>query len=176
MQDRGLGLAEAAVQSAAMTTAARAHVHFEFFVPGSPVSVNRYGTAAYKNWRGDVHSESVKGGAWSGCLVATPCSVWIRYFQHLDARKDVDNILKAILDGLDGKAGAGHKMAMRVLHDDRDVERVVSQRTKLDFTTKISSRRLTVQEYAAALSALSHQASVFVSVGAAPNHARSVLR
>jgi hypothetical protein len=67
-------------------------------------------------------------------------------------------------------------MAMRVIHDDRDVERVVSQRTKIDFTTRISSRRLTVQEYAAAIAALSDQASVFVSVGAAPNHARSVLR
>jgi len=159
-----------------MITAARAHVHREFFVPGSPVSVNRYGTAAYKSWRCDVHYESVKGGAWSGCLVSIACSVRIRYFQHLDARKDVDNILKAILDGLDGKAGAGPKVAMRVIHDDRNVEHVVSQRTKIDFTTRISSRRLTVQEYAAAIAALSDQASVFVSVGAAPNHARSVLR
>ncbi len=152
------------------------HAHREFFVTGSPVSVNRYGTAAYRGWRGDVHTESVKGGSWSGCLVTTPCSVHIRYFQHLDARKDVDNILKAILDGLDGKAGKGPKMPMRVVHDDRDVERVISQRTKIGFATKLSSRSLTTQEYAAALAALSAQAAVFVSVGAAPSHARSVLR
>jgi Holliday junction resolvase RusA-like endonuclease len=157
-----------------MTIAAGAH--HEFFVTGSPVSVNRYGTPVYKNWRGDVHAESVKGAAWSGCLVSTPCSVHIRYFQHLDARKDVDNILKAILDGLDGKAGKGPKLPMRVIHDDRDVERVISQRTKIGFTTRISSRSLTVQEYAAALAALSAQAAVFVSVGAAPSHSRSVLR
>ena len=169
-------LTDATMQNAEMTTAAHAHIHREFFVTVSPVSVNRYGTADYKNWRSDVHFESVKGGAWAGCLVSTPCSVRIRYFQHLDARKDVDNILKAILDGLDGKAGAGAKMPMRVIHDDRNVERVVSQRTKIDFGTRISSRNLTVQEYAAALAALSDQASVFVSVGAAPNHARSVLR
>lgn len=163
-----------AVQNAAMTIVSRAHR--EFFVTGSPVSVNRYGTAAYRSWRGDVHAESVKGGTWSGCLVTTPCSVQIRYFQHLDARKDVDNILKAILDGLDGKAGKGPKLPMRVIHDDRDVERVISQRTKIGFATKISSRSLTVEEYAAALAALSSQASVFVSVGVAPNHARSVIR
>lgn len=163
-----------AVQNVTMTIAARAH--HEFFVTGSPVSVNRYGTLAYKNWRGDVHTASVKRGGWSGCLVSTPCSVHIRYFQHLDARKDVDNILKAILDGLDGKAGKGPKLPMRVIHDDRDVERVISQRTKIGFATKISGTRLTVQEYAAALAALSAQAAVFVSVGAAPNHARSMLR
>jgi len=159
-----------------MTSTPRAHVHREFFVTGSPVSVNRYGTPAYKNWRGEVHSESVKGAAWSGCLVSSSCSVTIRYFQHLDARKDVDNILKAILDGLDGKVGTVPQPALRVLLDDRHVERVVSQRTKLDFRTKLSSRWLTRNEYAAALAALSDQASVFVSVGAAPDHARSVLR
>ncbi|MBB3348352.1 hypothetical protein [Sphingomonas sp. BK069] len=150
--------------------------HREFFVTGSPVSVNRYGTPAYRNWRGDVHAESVKGGTWSGCLVTAACSVRIRYFQHLDRRKDVDNILKAILDGLDGKAGSGPKLPMRVIHDDRDVEKVVSQRTKIGFGTRLSGRRLTPEEYGAALAALSAQAAVFVSVGAAPNHARSVVR
>lgn len=140
------------------------------------MSVNRYGTLAYRNWRGEVHTESVNGVSWTGILVTAACSVHVRYFQHLDARKDVDNILKAILDGLDGKAGKGPKLPMRVIHDDRDVERVISQRTKISFATKISSRSLTVQEYAAARAALSEQAAVFVSVGAAPDHARSVLR
>ena len=151
-------------------------VNHEFFVPGSPVSVNRYGTAAYRDWRRDVHSESVSAGTWSGTLISTACSVRVRYYQHLDARKDVDNILKAVLDGLDGKAGNGPKMATRVIHDDGKVERVVSQRTKIDFATRINARRLAPQEYAAARAALSHQASVFVAVGAAPNHGRSVTR
>ncbi|APL95518.1 RusA family crossover junction endodeoxyribonuclease [Sphingomonadales bacterium 56] len=148
----------------------------EFFVPGSPVSVNRYGTAAYRDWRRDVHAESVRGVGWTGVFLASPCSVAIRYYQHLDARKDVDNILKAILDGLDGKAGTGAKQAHRVLHDDRDVERVVSQRTKIDYRTRIDGRRLRPHEFAAAYAALANQASVFVSVGDAPVHGRSVTR
>ena len=146
----------------------------EFFVSGSPASVNRYGSPAYYHWRGDVYAESIRHGGWSGCLVSSGCSVRIRYYQHLDARKDVDNILKAILDGLDGKAGAGTKTAFRVLHDDRDVEHVVSRRTKIDFTTHLDAARLRPEEYAAALSALSAQAAVFVSVGPAPDHSHSV--
>jgi hypothetical protein len=159
-----------------MSSATVGGLPHEFFVPGSPVSVNRYGTAAYRNWRSDVHAESVYGSSWSGCLVSGTCSVLVRYYQHLDSRKDVDNILKAILDGLDGKAGRGTKIAQRVLHDDRNVERVVSQRTKINFRTRIDGRRLRPPEYAAALAALSAQAAVFVSVRDAPDHRRSVTR
>lgn len=159
-----------------MSNTATRKLPHEFFVPGSPVSVNRYGTAAYRNWKRDVYAKSVEGGSWSGFLIPTGCSVRVRYYQHLDARKDVDNILKAILDGLDGKEGKGSKAETRVLHDDRHVERVVSQRTKIDFRTRINGRRLRPQEYAAALTALAAQAAVFVSVDTAPNHGRSVAR
>lgn len=163
------------VQTMPMTLASPIAAH-QFYVTGSPVSVNRYGTPAYRNWRGEVYSASVSGATWSGCLVAAACSVHIRYFQNLDARKDVDNILKAILDGLDGKVATGPKMDMRVMTDDRHVERVVSQRTKLVFETRLDARSLTQVEYAAAIAAMSAQASVFVSVGAAPKHSKSVLR
>lgn len=149
---------------------------FEFLVTGSPVSVNRYGTPAYRNWRSDVHAASVAGSTWAGCLMTGPCSVYIRYYQHLDARKDVDNILKAILDALDGKAAGGAKMITRVLYDDRDIEHVVSRRTRIDFTTRLNARSLRRDEYAAALAALSAQAAVFVSVRNAPDHNRSVTR
>jgi hypothetical protein len=148
----------------------------EFFVPGSPVSVNRYGTPAYRNWRHDVYNESVQGAYWTGCLIMGACSVLVRYYQHLDSRKDVDNILKAILDGLDGKVGRAPRPKKRVLHDDRTVERVVSQRTKISFGTRINGRLLRPQEYAAALAALRNQAAVFVSVKDPPNHSRSVTR
>ncbi|MCZ8280377.1 MAG: hypothetical protein O9313_18760 [Acetobacteraceae bacterium] len=148
----------------------------EFFVTGSPVSVNRYGTAAYRDWRSDVHTESVNGGSWSGCLVSGTCSILVRYFRRCDRQKDVDNILKAILDGLDGKVGGQTKQTIRVLLDDKHVERVVCQRTKIDFSTKINARRLRPQEYAAVLAALSNQAAVFVSVTDAPDHQRSVTR
>lgn len=149
---------------------------YEFFVPGSPVSVNRYGTPDYRNWRADVYAHSTASSAWVGCLVSTGCSVRIRYFWHLDRRKDVDNILKAILDGLDGKSGIGPKHLVRVLQDDRDIEHVVSQRTKLDFRTRLNARRLRPDEYAAARNALSGQAAVFVSVRPAPNHSWTVTR
>lgn len=148
----------------------------EFMVSGSPVSVNRYGTAAYRNWRSDVRTSSVASAGWTGYLVSSACSVHIRYYSHLDRRKDVDNILKAILDGLDGKVGTGSPQPHRVLRDDRDVEHVVSRRTRIDFLTRLDGRRLRRAEYAAALDALSSQAAVFVFVGAAPDHARSVTR
>lgn len=148
----------------------------EFFVTGSPVSVNRYGTIAYRNWRSDVHASSVANAGWTGSLHVHPCSVYVRYYQHLDRRKDVDNILKAILDGLDGKTQGHPKPSVKVLHDDRDVEHVVSRRTKVDFSTRLNGRRLKPAEYAAALAALSAQAAVFVSVGTSPDHAGSVTR
>lgn len=157
-----------------MTTHLHLTLPIEFHVPGSPASVNRYGTPTYRNWRSDVYSRSVGAGPWFGSLVLTPCSVRVRYFHHLDRCKDVDNILKAILDGLDGKAGPGQKLAMRVIDDDRNVEQVVSQRTKLDFSTRIRTRHLRLEEYSALRAALAGQAAVFVSVGLAPNHNRSV--
>jgi hypothetical protein len=148
----------------------------EFFVIGSPVSVNRYGTVAYRNWRTDVYVASVSAGSWSNCLVSGACSIFVRYFRRCDRQKDVDNILKAILDGLDGKDGGRTKHPNRVLSDDRHIERVVCQRTKIDFSTKINARRLRPQEYAAVLAALSNQAAVFISVTDAPDHRRSVTR
>ncbi|WP_062098346.1 RusA family crossover junction endodeoxyribonuclease [Caulobacter sp. CCH5-E12] len=156
-----------------MTVSATPH---EFHVPGSPVSVNRYGTRAYRDWRGEVHARSIAASVWSGPLMPGPCSVKVRYFWRLDRRKDVDNILKAILDGLDGKIGVTPKPSQTVLLDDREVEHVVSQRTRLGFATRLDARRLRPEEYQAALAALSGQAAVFVSIGPGPNHARSVTR
>lgn len=159
-----------------MNTSSTPALPHRFVVSGSPVSVNRYGSTGYRNWRAEVLASSVTGATWSGCLHSTGCAVHIRYWRHLDRPKDVDNILKAILDGLDGKAHGGPKTATRVLQDDRDVEQVTSRRTKIDFSTKLDGRRLRGEEYAAALEALSAGAAVFVSVGDAPDHARSVLR
>lgn len=146
----------------------------EFHVGGSPVSVNRYGTAGYRNWRARVHSRSIAYGAWNGALVDAPCTVRVRYFQYQDRRKDVDNILKAILDGLDGKIGAGGAPAKRVLQNDRDVERVTSQRSKIDFHTRF--RSLTLDEYLAARAALVDGAAVFVCVDDPPDHNESITR
>lgn len=147
-----------------------------FHVAGSPVSVNRYGTKHYRDWRGQVYTASVPPPGWAGTRFPGDCSVWIRYFNWKDRAKDVDNILKAILDGLDGKAGRAPKHNVRVLHDDRHVQYVVSMRTKLRYGTRISARRLHPEEYRAMQTALSAQAAVYVRVGAAPNHSRSVYR
>jgi Holliday junction resolvase RusA-like endonuclease len=147
---------------------------YEFMVPGSPVTVNRYGTAAYRNWRADVYYRSIASGGWSSILITTGCTVQVRYFWHLDRRKDVDNILKAIFDGLDGKIASGPKQVRRVLDDDHQIERVVSQRTKIRFHTRLNGKSLRSQEFAAAYAALSGQAAVFVSVGTRPNHGLSV--
>ncbi|MGF9566949.1 hypothetical protein AAIH70_25940 [Neorhizobium sp. BT27B] len=146
----------------------------EFFVPGSPVSVNRYGTLPYKAWRADVHTYGTATASWAGSLVSGSCSVRIRYFRRLDRPKDVDNILKAIFDGLDGKTGPGPRATPRVLSDDRHVEHVVSQRTNMRFHTRFYGLRL--EEYRAMLHANTAQAAVFVSVDFPPNHGRSVTR
>jgi Holliday junction resolvase RusA-like endonuclease len=149
---------------------------YHFSVSGSPVSVNRYGQAVYRAWRAKVHAESVNGAIWSKALTTDPCTVHVRYFWHLDRRKDVDNVLKAILDGLDGKIGTTPKPTLRVLGDDREVERVVSQRTRLAFGTRLHASRMSVEEYRALRLALVDEASVFIGISGAPDHNRSITR
>jgi hypothetical protein len=142
-----------------------------FWVEGSPVSVNRYGQLPYRNWREAVRQASIHDATWGPTsLVNGMCSVRIRYFRRLDRAKDVDNILKAILDGLDGKAGGHLKATQRVLNDDRTIERVVSQRTDLNFHTHIDGRSLHRHELQALIAARRNEAAVFVQVDAAPDH------
>ncbi len=145
-----------------------------FHVPGSPVSVNRYGSSDYRNWKTTVHAASIAGAGWSSSLYDAPCAVRIRYFRRLDRPKDVDNILKAILDGLDGKVGGRAKTSPRVLGDDRTIERVASQRTDLKFHTVLDARSLHREELAALIAARRGQAAVFVWVGRAPDHAAGI--
>jgi hypothetical protein len=149
-------------------------IHRQFFVDGSPVSVNRYGQPAYKTWRAAVHTASMSGLAHLGPLVPGWCTVKIRYFRHLDRMKDVDNILKAILDGLDGRIGGRTKATDRILTDDHYVERVISQRTNLEFHTALNARSLSTPEYRAAFRAFYGQASVYVSVESPPNQAMGI--
>lgn len=138
--------------------------------------MNRYGTHAYRNWRAEVHRRSMAQAGWHGSLVTSGCSVRVRYFWHLDRRKDVDNILKAIFDGLDGKSAARQRHRHRVLEDDCEIEHVTSQRTKIDFSTRLSSRALRREEYLAALDAIAGQASVYVSIRQPPDHSRTISR
>jgi Holliday junction resolvase RusA-like endonuclease len=139
-----------------------------FAVEGSPVSVNRYGTAHYRNWRADVHAASVRGASWSGSLFTTARSATIRYFRYRDGIKDVDNILKAILDGLDGKGSPAG--GPRVMSNDRLIERVVSQRTNLRIHNGIDARRCHRLELDALIKARRAQAAVFVQVSVPPDH------
>lgn len=139
-----------------------------FAVEGSPITVNRYGSATYRNWRADVHAASVDGATWHGPLFTAPRSVRIRYFRNRDRIKDVDNILKGILDGLDGKGAAAH--SPRVLSDDRLIEHVASQRTDLRIHNWIDARSCHRKEIVALIRARRAQAAVFVYVGRAPDH------
>lgn len=132
------------------------------------MSVNRYGTAHYRNWRAAVHAASVAGASWRGSLFTTARSLTIRYFRHRDGIKDVDNILKAILDGLDGKgAPAG---GPQVMSNDRLIERVVGQRTDLRIHNRVDARRCHRLELAALIRARRAQAAVFVHVSGPPDH------
>lgn len=159
-----------AIRSRSMTALPHFRSH-AFWVPGSPISVNRYGTPAFRNWKSGVHAASVAGATWPSVLVHGPCAVRVRYFRHQDRPKDVDNILKAILDGLDGKTGGSGQQPQRVLHDDRTVERVVSQRTDLKLHVWINGRGLHRLELAALIAARRSQASVFVMLDPPPDHA-----
>jgi hypothetical protein len=144
--------------------------HHAFHVEGSPISVNRYGSLEYRDWRATVHASSVAVGGWTSNLYGGACAVRIRYFRNLDRAKDVDNILKAILDGLDGKVGARVKVSPRVLSDDRTIEHVASQRTDLKFHKVIDARSCHRKELAALVAARRGQAAIFVWVGPAPDH------
>lgn len=141
-----------------------------FYVAGSPVSVNRYGQPAYRVWRADVYSASMRGLTIYSPMVLSGCSLKIRYFRRLDRKKDIDNILKAILDGLDGRIGGGRKANARVLADDSLVEKVTSQRTDLAFHMILDGRALNSIEFGAAFRAQFEQATVYIGVGFAPNH------
>ena len=145
-----------------------------FVVAGSPISVNRYGTHPYKAWRQRVYAVSVQGHR-TGIKITTPTSVVVRYFRHLDRRKDVDNILKAILDALDGRNGSkGKKDLRRILSDDREVERITSQRTDLNFHNVLYGTALTPMEFAAILRAQYNQAAIYVRVQDPPDHSKAV--
>ncbi|MFN3625988.1 MAG: hypothetical protein ACK4TP_18285 [Hyphomicrobium sp.] len=149
----------------------------DFAVSGSPVSVNAAGTAPYRSWRQKVYDQSVithqPGGA---PKIVAGCTVWVRYFRRLDRIKDVDNILKAILDGLNGRGSASRLVhASRILIDDRVVEHVVSSRTDLRFHNSINGSELSSAEYAALIRAQYAEAAVAVIIGAPPSHQGSIL-
>lgn len=148
----------------------------DFYVSGAPVSVNRYGTAVYRSWRTSVFTASMLGLTGTSPVVAEKCSVKIRYFRNLDPVKDVDNILKAILDGLDGRiGGVPKKQPHRILQDDSHIEKVVSQRTDLTFNTVLNGRGLRPREFSALMDAQWSLASVYVRVDAAPNHSEALV-
>jgi hypothetical protein len=109
-------------------------------------------------------------------VVAEKCSVKIRYFRNLDPVKDVDNILKAILDGLDGRIGGiPKKQPHRILQDDSHIEKVISQRTDLTFNTVLNGRGLRPREFSALMDAQWSLASVYIRVDAAPNHSEALV-
>ncbi len=136
--------------------------------------MNRYGTHPYKAWRQRVYTVSVHGHS-AGVKINTPTSVVVRYFRHLDRRKDVDNILKAILDALDGRNGLSAKKDLRrVLRDDREVERITSQRTDLNFHNVLHGSALTPMEFAAILRAQHNQAAIYVRVQDPPDHSEAM--
>jgi len=144
--------------------------YHEFSVTGSPASVNRYGTAPYRNWRGRVYRESTKSIP-PGTPINGHCTVVVRYFRNLDRVKDVDNILKAILDALDGRDNRPRsRNGVRILQNDRLVERVACQRTDLQFHRAFSGMNMSPTEYGALLRAQHHQASIYVKILEAPHH------
>lgn len=143
----------------------------DFAVSGSPVSVNRAGTAPYRAWRQRVYDESVRTHTTGSQKIVAPCTVRVRYFRRLDRVKDVDNILKAILDGLNGRGSVPMKIEVsRILWDDRLVERVVSQRTDLRYHTTLNGTAMTSTEFAALLRARHDEAAVSVTVESPPSH------
>lgn len=144
----------------------------DFAVSGSPASVNAAGSAPYRAWRQRVYDESVLTHQPGGSpKISTGCTVWVRYFRRLDCIKDVDNILKAILDGMNGRGNVSRYIApSRILSDDRIVERVISARTDLLFHTKLDGSAMAPIEFAALLRAQHDQAAVAVRVEGPPSH------
>ncbi|WP_143272062.1 RusA family crossover junction endodeoxyribonuclease [Azospirillum brasilense] len=139
----------------------------EFRVNDTPVTVNRYGTRAYRIWRQLVYRMSI-AAAPSGVPIVNPCMVKVRYFHHQDLKKDVDNILKPILDGLQGLAG-GRRVLPRILDDDHLVAQVVSRRTDLVFGTKVRANAFRREEFLAMMDALAGDAAVYVRVDSPPD-------
>lgn len=142
-----------------------------FALAGVPVSVNNRGTPRYYDWREAVYDASIIGHA-AGIMVPGPCTVKVKYFRRLDRTKDVDNILKAILDALQGLRWSGSPQAgTRILCDDVNAEKVVSQRTDVGrYRTVIDGLAFNGVEYSALLQASYTQASVYVRVDLPPDH------
>ncbi len=108
-------------------------------------------------------------------MIPGPTSITVRYFRRLDRRKDVDNILKAILDALDGRNGVSRRKAgTRILWDDREVERITSQRTDLVFHNVLHGNALSSREFSALLQAQYTQASIYVRVQDPPDHSKAI--
>lgn len=91
---------------------------FEFFVEGVPVSLQNKGRRSLREWKGLVRQRyemHLLPGHW-----ATESGVFVTIFYFPDARMegDIDNIVKPILDAMNGT----------LYMDDRQVERVVVQK------------------------------------------------
>ncbi len=129
----------------------------EFVVDGTPVSVNSRGDR-YQRWKNHVSETAYRvldEDEKLDSLSYPAVSVQIVYFSLDDSTVDLDNIAKAILDGITGP----------VLSDDSQVVELVLRRVSLSgFTIRDVSSLLS-----AALSRASANRQEFVLVRARPD-------
>ena len=112
-----------------------AQVDFEFLIPQSPFSVNLVGkgrkqTKSPNDWKDKVGNTArarwERDGRDEALPTIQPVEVIITTY-YTNERKDVDNVIKPILDG----------MKNVVYADDRQVFRVTSERVDLSDLTQI---------------------------------------
>ena len=132
----------------------------EFIVPGAPRSANA-NPRSRRRWRDRVSEAARELLAEAGEPTHQDVSVVIIYFYLGETSLDVDNIAKALLDGLKGI----------LIHDDRQISQLVVRKTRIAGGVSFSGANAYLLD---AIERMTKIGSDFVYVRAdpAPDHGR----
>lgn len=97
---------------------------FELFVFATPVSRQTHRKRKRRDWRETIREEALTARAAGEIPVTEPIRVRIGYYFR-GGSLDVDNILKAILDGLEGVVYSNDNLIMDLIVSKRSLDEFV---------------------------------------------------
>lgn len=97
---------------------------FELFVFATPVSRQTHRKRKRRDWRETIKEEALAVRTVTDLAVSEPIRVRVGYYFH-GASLDLDNILKAILDGLEGVVYDDDNMIVDLIASKRSLDEFV---------------------------------------------------
>lgn len=108
----------------------------EFIVEGTAISLQNKGRRSLREWQTRVKAASLSALPEAHLASDSPIAVTLYYFPDATMRGDVDNIVKPILDALNG----------HIYRNDRQVERVLVQKFEVGNIFGFSAPSGTLEE------------------------------